>query len=150
MPRPLAEEREKALCEETTLRNAALALDVRERVRARVNAAHAKSDIRLDRGRQVSGSFEPDRPCAVVAHARHQLVRNAAVEIGRAQAEHVVPEKMLRRHRHVRLELAHPDAVGALQLEQPPRAPIDRVVERSELCQGGHAFTLARALLKTC
>ena len=37
-----------------------------------------------------------------------------------------MPEEMLRRHRHVRLELADPDAVGPLQLEQPARAAVDR------------------------
>ena len=80
LPRPLAEQREEALREEAALRDAALALDVRERLRARVDAAHAQRDVRLDRRREVGRALEPDRPRAVVAHARHQLVRDAAVE----------------------------------------------------------------------
>jgi len=50
----------------------------------------------------------------------------------------VVPEEVLRRHRHVRLELADPDAVGALQLEQAARAALDRGVELRQLGGGGH------------
>ncbi len=107
--------------------------------RAGVDAAHAQRDVRLDRRREVGRPFEPDRPRAVVAHARHQLVRDAAIEVGRAQAEGVVPEQVLRRHGHVRLELADPDPVGPLKLEQPPRAAVDRVVEPGQL--GGDALT---------
>ena len=146
LPRPLAEQREEALREEPALRDPALALDVRACARPRVDAAHAQRDVRLDRRREIRRAFEPDRPRSVVAHAREQLVRDSLVELRRAQSEEVVPEEMLRGHRHVRLELADPDSVVALQLEQAPRAAVDRRVEARQRRGGrGHAATAAAA-----
>ena len=65
----------------------------------------------------------------------------------------MVPEEVLRGHRHVRLELADPDAVGPLQLEQPLRAAVDRRVQISEssiVLGHGHAESLADQALKMC
>jgi hypothetical protein len=64
----------------------------------------------------------------------------------------VVPEEVLRRHRHVRLELADPDPVRPLQLEQAARTTVDRLVQARQLCGGSHrqAVTLAEVLLKMC
>ena len=132
------EERQKALREQPRLRDASLALQIRKRRRAGIDAAHTKGDVRLQRGGEVGRPLEPDRPGAVVAHARHQLVRDPPIQIGRAQAERVIPEKMLRRHRHVRLELADPDAVRPLQLEQPLRAALDRGVQFGQCNGDGH------------
>jgi hypothetical protein len=50
----------------------------------------------------------------------------------------VVPEEVLRRHRHVGLELADPDPIRPLQLEQAPRAAVDRAVEAGQLGGDGH------------
>ena len=80
LPRPLADERHEALREETRLRDPALALDEGERLLARIDAGEAARDVGLDRRREVGRAFEPDRPRPVVAHPRHELVRDAAVE----------------------------------------------------------------------
>ena len=138
LPRPLADQREEALREEAALRDPALPPDVGERLRARVDAGDAQRDVRLDRGREVGRALEPDRPRAVVPHPDEQLVGDPAVEVGRAQAEVVVPEEVLRGHGHVRLELPDPDAVGPLQLEQAAGAAVDRLVEAGQLGGGGH------------
>ena len=45
------------------------ALDVRERLRAGIDAGHPQRDVRLDRRREVGRALEPDRPGAVVAAA---------------------------------------------------------------------------------
>ena len=143
LPRPLAEQREEALREQAALRDAALAPDVLARARTGIDAAHPQCDVRLDRGGEVGRAFEPDRPRSVLAHTGRQLVRDAAVERRRAQPEEVVPEEMLRGHGHVRLELADPDAVRPLQLEQPSRAAVDRLVEARQVGGGDrHAATV--------
>ena len=61
-----------------------------------------------------------------------------------------MPEEVLCRHGHVRLELADPDAVGPLQLEQAARATLDRGVESGQLRNGHQAVTLADWPLKMC
>ena len=109
-------------------------------------------DVGLDRGGEVRRPLEPDRPRPVVAHPREELVRDPPVELRRAQVEVVVPEEVLRRHRHVRLELADPDPVRPLQLEQAARAAVDRLVQARQFGGGSHrqAVTLAEVLLKMC
>ena len=80
----------------------------------------------------VDRSGGPSNQIDHVPSSRMRAISSFAmppVEVGRAQPEHVVPEEVLRRHRHVRLELADPDAVGPLQLEQAARAAVDRLVE---------------------
>src|SRR6476469_5888486 len=101
-------------------------------------AREPASYVRLDRGREIGWSLEPDRPRTVVAHPGEQVVRDPTVELGRAQAQVVVPEEVLRGHRRVRLELADPDAVGPLQLEQAAGPAVDRLVEAGQLGGGGH------------
>src|SRR5581483_8174770 len=48
------------------------------------------------------------------------------------------------RHGHVRLELADPDAVGALELEQAPRAAVDHRVELRQLHRRAHGGNVSR------
>ena len=111
LPRPLAEQGEEALGEDPRLRDPAARADEVARLRAGVDAGELQRRVGLDRRREVAGAVEPDRPGAVVALPRQQLVGDLAVELGRAQAEDVVPEEVLRGHGHVRLELADPVAV---------------------------------------
>src|SRR5581483_222616 len=144
LPGPLAEEREEALREDAGLANAAFGLYVLLRLRPGVDTAHAQRDVRLDRRRQIGRALEPDRPRSVVAHARHELVPDAPVHVRRTQAEEVVPEQMLRRHGHVRLQLADPHAVGPLQLEQAPRPAVDGRIECRE-CRRAHRARRYRA-----
>ena len=83
-----------------------------------LDAGHLQRHVRLDRRREVGRALPPVRPGAVVAAARGEVVREAAVGLRVAQAEDVQPEEVLRDHRRVRLELADPPAAGVLELEQ--------------------------------
>src|ERR687887_2313122 len=100
------------------------------RARTRIDARQLQRGVRLDRRREVARPVEPDRPRAVVALPREQLVRDLAVEVGRAKPEEVMPEQVLRDHRRVRLELAYPPAVRVLELEQAGRGTVDGRVQR--------------------
>jgi hypothetical protein len=140
LPRPLAQEREEALGENPRPRDAAACLDEVARLRARVDAGELQRGVGLDGRVQVAGAVVPDWPGAVIALPREQLVRDPPVELRRAQAEDVVPEQVLRGHRHVRLELADPVAVGVLELEQATRRGVDRRVEAG-LGRNTHAAT---------
>src|SRR4029453_5939307 len=105
LPRPLAEQRHEALREQPALGDAARTLDVGERLRPRVDAREPARHVGLDRGGEIRWPLEPNRPRPVAAPPRGELVRYPPVELRRAEVEVVVPEEMLRRHRHVRLEL---------------------------------------------
>ena len=117
---------------------------------ARVDTGELQRRVGLDRRREVGRPLEPDRPGAVVALPREQLVGDLAVELGVAEVEDVVPEQVLRDHRRVRLELADPVAVGVLELEQARRGRVDRRVEPrlDPLGSDGHAATSCRARLE--
>src|SRR5439155_3309207 len=90
LPRPLAEQGEEALREDPRLRDAALAADVVAGILARVDTGELQRRIGLDRRREVRRAFEPDRPGAVVALPREQLVRDLAVVLSRARVEDVM------------------------------------------------------------
>src|SRR4051812_5182714 len=146
-PGPLAEEREEALREDSRLQDPALGPDVVARLLARLNSRELERGVGLHRGREIRGPLEPDRPGAVVSLTRQQLVRDLAVEVGRAQGEDVVPEEVLRDHRRVRLELADPPAARVLELEQAAGRALDRLVEPGldALERDGHAATSSPA-----
>src|SRR5205085_7873149 len=113
---------------------------------AGVDTGEPQRGIGLHGGGEVGRALEPDRPGAVVALTGAELVRDLAVELGRAQAEDVVPEEVLRDHGRVRLELADPPAAGVLELENAARCLLDRLVEPGldPLRSDGHAGTPAR------
>src|SRR5512133_632576 len=147
LPRPLAEQGEEALGEDPRLRDPAARADEVARLRAGVDAGELERSVGLDGRGEVARALEPDRPRAVVAPAREQLVGDLAVELRRAQSEDVVPEEVLRRHGHVGLELADPVAVRVLELEQPLGRAFDRDVE-ARLGGYAQAATSARAVVR--
>src|SRR5262249_29978465 len=108
-----------ALREHTRARGPALAADEIAREGARIDPRELERGVGLYRRREIRRPLEPDRPGAVNALAREQLVRDLAVELRRPQAAEVVHELVLRHQRRVRLELADPPALGVLELEQP-------------------------------
>src|SRR5262249_46963765 len=141
-PRPLPDQREERTREDARLRNAARTADVPLRFVAGVDAGELERRIGLDRDGEVWRPLEPDRPRAVGAPARQQLVRHQPVRRRIAQAEKVEQEEMLRDHHRVRLELAFPPAVGMLERQQPLGGALDTGVEGVQLLYDGHAATL--------
>src|SRR5207245_9554224 len=85
------------------------------------------------------------RPRAVLAPPGLELVGELAIGLRVAKAEEVEQEQVLRDHRRVRLQLAHPPAVGMLELEQPPRARLEGAVERGHGRDSCHLKILSRA-----
>src|SRR5262249_42706672 len=129
----------EALREDARARDSALAPDEVARRGSRIDAGEAQRDVRLDRRVEIAGALEPDRPGAVRALAREQLVRDLAIELRRAQADDVVPDQVLRDHRRVGLQLALPPPVGVLELEQAGRAALEGAVDCCALGRDRHA-----------
>ena len=139
LPRPLPEEREEALredagsseCRRVRPDELAVAFAPGSTPHSGVRRT-PRSSSRSRRGPRTRSTTCRRRACAPSARSRSAGPSRACA------ARAVVPEQVLRGHRHVRLELAHPDAVGALQLEQPPRAPVDRGIEAVNSSRGAH------------
>ena len=66
-----------------------------------------------------------DRPQAVVTLPREQLGTDPLRGISITQAEKLEEEQVLRRDRHVRLELADPPSARFLKRQQPVNTPLD-------------------------
>jgi hypothetical protein len=141
-PGPLADERKERTSEDARPRNTAAAPDVLAGRLAGVDTRELQRRVRLNRHRQVRRAPEPDRPRAVCAAAREQLVREQPVRLHVAQPEEVEQEEVLRDHRRVRLELALPPAIRMLERQQPLGTALDGGVQPGELLNDGHTTTL--------
>ena len=110
---------------------------------AGVDAGELERGVRLDRDRQVRRAFEPDRPGAVVATAREQLVREQPVRLrrraGRGSGAGRDAPRSSSRSTRARPSTSRRDA-GARSSRSAPRST--RGVERGELLHDGHAATL--------
>jgi hypothetical protein len=81
-------------------------------------AGEPQPDVCLDRGREVAGAVTEVGPGAVGALLGVDPGGGALGRAGLADAEELPQEQVLGVHGHVRLQLALPPAVGALQGEQ--------------------------------
>ena len=133
LPGPEPEEREPDAREDARAADPAALLAEAARGReARVvgrEAGQAERGVRLERRGEVGLAAPVDRPEPSGRWRASSSFDAAARRLLVAKAQELEQEQVLRRHGHVRLELADPPAARLLQLEQALDARVERAVE---------------------
>src|SRR5438034_11116603 len=94
-PGPLSDQRKERTSEDARPRNTAAALDVLAGRVAGVDTGELQRRVRLHRHGQVRRALEPDRPGAVCAAARAQLVRKTTGSPRVEQAKEIAQDTVL-------------------------------------------------------